>query len=179
MLTIAWEIAFQYLWGTALKSQRERPVCVWFWQDSMCSQAYISVKEEGLVSQLTILVLFDVWEEARIWTHKTFFLRSIEILKRSRFSRAQNTLSYSSSWIHLGCTQSVTAEISDLILAEQRVGHVLGFTPICLSPSPCTPSVSDPATLVWETPGKAHTGHHRAGPCKIWQRSRIQGPRVP
>ena len=37
------------------------------------SQAYISVKEEGLVSQLTILVLFK--EETRIWTHKTFFLR--------------------------------------------------------------------------------------------------------
>ena len=44
---------------------------------------------------------------------------------------------------------------------------MLGFTPICLSPSPCTPSVSDPATLAWETPGRAHAGHHRAGPCKI------------
>lgn len=63
--------------------------------------------------------------------------------------------------------QSATSGISDLILVEQRVGHMLGFTCICLSPSACTPSVSDPATLAWETPGRAHTGHHRAGPCKI------------
>ena len=63
--------------------------------------------------------------------------------------------------------QSATSGISDLILVEQRLGHMLGFTRICLRPSACTPSVSDPATLAWETPGRALTGHHTAGPCKI------------
>ena len=75
------ETASQIAPRNCSKEVGERPVYVWFRLKNTCSQPYISVEvtasHEEQVSQLMILVLFYVWEDARILVHKTFFLKYI------------------------------------------------------------------------------------------------------
>ena len=127
--TFIWGLTEDYSLGDSLSDSSDKllsrgrrewaSVYMIFWRlGNTCSQAYILLviaSHKDQISQLMILVLFYIWEDARIWGHWNFSLHMHLNYLGAHISKTQNV----SSWIPFRvCCRSATTVANDLILVE-------------------------------------------------------------